>query len=249
MSRRAVVVGVAFLLALAGCSHESDEMARSRESPQAVFNTLLTALEKGDFETVVACLDPDVVAEAAALAAWRGLQERDDVEAQWRKPTPDEGRPHRDRPERLSPQEEEAKRKREEKRRRRAELLDKHGLTKEASDDLRKLPDVEAARKDVAKRLRDPAGFYLGFIQAYPTKREPEWVREGWPRPRLDAVAFDGDKAAGKFYFRAVVKGKPPVQEISWPISFVRRTEGDWRVADVSLLDFVGIERHLYYKY
>jgi hypothetical protein len=235
MSRRAVVVGVAFLLALAGCSHEPDETGGSRESPRAVFNTLLTALEKADFETVVACLDPDVVAEAAARAAWAVLQQRDDVEAQWTKPIPEE---EWRRPLRLSPQEE-AERK--EKRRRRSELLDKHGLTKDTSDDLRKLPDEKAARKDVARHLRDPAGFLVGFIRTCCRTHEPDWVRQGWPRPRLDEVAFDGDKAAGKFYFRMIVKEKPPVQEVSWSISFVRRTEGDWRVADEALLRFVGI--------
>jgi hypothetical protein len=228
-------------LLLVGCSNDPDG-GRSRRSPDAVFAALVIALEEKDFATVVACLDPDTVAKTAARGAWRGLQERYDVEAQWRQPRPeDNGWPGRWRP--LSPQEQEEERKHEEKRRLRYEVLEKHGLTKEVADALRKQPDSDTARADLACRIPDPAGFLADFLSASETYRA-EWLRENWPRPRLGRVTLDGNQAAGTFSFSRRMKGAPPVQELTWQISFVRVAERDWRVVGTSLLDFVGIPWH-----
>jgi hypothetical protein len=236
---------VLVLVATTGCFLVPGQAAPgSRESPHAVFNTLVTALEKEDFQTAVACLDPDSVAKTAARGAWRGLDERDDVGAQWRKPVPDDGWGHRrgrDVP--LSAQEEQARRKRQEKARRRFEVLDRHGLTKETSAALQRLPSEDAARTALAGRLDDPARFLAEFLQACETER-PDWLREDWPRPRLEEVAFDGDTATGKVVFRAITKDDRPVRELRWDISFVRLSKEDWRVVGISMLSFVGVPWH-----
>ena len=66
-------------------------------------------------------------------------------------------------------------------------------------------------------------------------------VRPERGRPRLDGVAFDGDRATGKCYFRAVTKDRPPVKELKEELSFVRQAQGDWRVVGGWMLDFVGV--------
>jgi hypothetical protein len=239
--------GLVALVALAGCSLLTDKEDRSRESPQAVFNTLMTALEEQDFATAVACLDPKSVDELAAKGAWRGLEERDKIGEQWQKPAPDDGWGHRrGRERRLSEQEKEKASRREQRRKRRFEVLDRYGLTKEASDALRKSPSEDAARAAAAARLSDPARFLIEFLEASETHK-PKWVTEKWGRPRLDEVAIDGDRASGKVIFRAVVKGHPRLRDLSWDLSFVRLNGGEWRIVGYSLLDFVGVPWHWAY--
>jgi hypothetical protein len=224
MGCRLNLVGVVVALAaLTGCSRDADPLSRkgiSTDTPQAVGAAWIAAMDEGDFETVVACMAPETVRKYATWTAWEGLQRRDQLEDRWAK----------DKEKRLDW--EEWERRRQQHAERVDPVLLEHGLTKKTSAELKVHLTRQDARQALAKKIRDPAGFYAGYLEAT-RKKVPVWKAEGWPPPRIDEVAIDGNHAKGKLIYRSnrVDKGDKLV-EFTKPLDFVRLPDGNWRIEE-----------------
>lgn len=218
MAPRIITVGIA-LVALAGCSREPDPPVEQRpagDSPDAVANAWIVAMDEGDFKRVVGCLAPDWVRERAADEAWSALELRDGLERRYGKDV--------------------AKRPAGEEieRRQRADRLDpvllEHGLTQQVSDDLKRLPTEEAARKALAKKIRNPAGFLVRYLEVT-RDSQPNWRKGNGTKPRVEDVVIDGGNAKGQLISTSnrVDKGDKQV-EFKKDITFIRLRDGNWRI-------------------
>jgi hypothetical protein len=238
MKVRIVILGFLALAALAGCSPDADSRKSkvTFDTPHAVCDAWLTAMDNGDFSTAVSCLAPESVKTYAMIYAWEALDLRDDLKTAWAKSGPRfASREHEER-------ERQRRRERKERGERLDPLLRAHGLTKQVSDELRRFPTATDASEALRGKIRDHAGFLVQYLEAT-HDRQPLWRKGNWPRPRVDELAINGDKAEGKLIYRTnrVDKGKE-VRELKKDVSLVRLRDGGWRVTELYLNVFFDEE-------
>jgi hypothetical protein len=222
-SRIRIIAAALALVAVAGCSRDSNAPVAKpplADRPEAVSQAWLAAMDKGDFKGMVACLAPETVREQATDHAWWLLELRDGLERSYSKdrPRPREG-------------DERRRKQRAEAARKVNPMLLEYGLTTAVSGDLKRLPK-EAARKALAEKIRDPAGFLIHYLEVTYDK-QPLWRKEKWPAPYVDGVVITGDKAEGRLIYLSnrVDKGDER-REFKKNISFVKLPDGNWRVVD-----------------
>jgi hypothetical protein len=207
MSSRNVLLGglLAGLVVLAGAAGGGDKSNKKYDSPKAVFEAAVNAVKKKDWKTFYACLTKDGQETMTGQVAFVGLMVRGFAEFDKTGKTK----------EKMAPL---------------TKILDKHGLTTETLDKMKKeAPKPSKDPKEMAKAFRalaapvkNKAGFIsevLEFLDKASTKKQQNPLENA----TLKDVKVDGDRAT------ATVVTKKGDEKTEEKITFVK-TGGSWKM-------------------
>lgn len=199
MIRDLIIAGV--LCATMALPSDASEKPKSQtyETPQECFRALVAAEEKRDQKTFVGCLAPESQKRMALETVYASLEGR-----------MVKGKDAEELAKMMRPV---------------ADALAKHGLTREATRDIKPGKKPEERRKAeeaILPLIKDPAGLLVDTMVAFDQAMGIKPGRTASGKTLTD-VKIDGDKATGV----VVIKGK--FSERKEPVSFVKIDKG-WRV-------------------
>jgi hypothetical protein len=195
------LAGLVVLVALAAAAAPAPNYGRVKASctPQEVFNAAERARQKGDFKAYLDCLSPQTQRAMAAGLALPCVR----VRAPWKRLKGSEDREFQALAERYASL---------------FRLLDKHGLTEEASKAALEARTDGEARKALAALIEDPEAFLVELSAHEVLAGEVKGVlQETKSVAKLTGVKIDGDKAVGVIVHNGVI------------INFVK-INGSWRI-------------------
>jgi len=207
------------LAALAVCAAQKDKdekpkdkdkeqpKARTYKTPQAVFDAAVASMSKKDYAVMVTCFTPEAQQQMAVDLATQGLFFRGKADDDEKIQT------------RFKPA---------------FEVMDKHGLTKAATKDV-KIKGFRPSKEDraaILKLVKDPAAFAAAYMTAQ-EKANEGGDKDQPPKPELKDLKIDGDKASGNIVVTFKVKGKDKdveaVRERKQPVNF-SKIKGGWLI-------------------
>jgi hypothetical protein len=174
----ALVVPLLGALALAASARDDEKdkpKATVYKTPQEVFDAFIPALNKRDTKTFVGCLAPEVIKKMAGDAARRGIERRIFAQTGGK----DGG----------------VNDKLMKSWKGTFDVLDKHGLTAEATKKI-KADDRQKAEAALVKLIKDHAAFLVDYQEAM-DKQEGSKPKESEVKAKLGDVKIDGDRATG----------------------------------------------------
>jgi len=207
-------------LAVAAVAREDDKKDKGKgkaavyKTPQAVFDARVKAEKDDDYETLVNCYTPDFqrrfVHFFGLIAAGRAdLTKKDDEKS---KKQLKEYKPLYD-------------------------ALDKHGLTAEAYEKLRKDAGKDAKKfeKGLDALIKDPAAFVVDVAKGM--KKVEAFSRNDKAERKLSDVKIDGDKASGTLTRTTTTKTKDKDKEnvktnVRKSTITFEKVDGSWRIDD-----------------
>jgi hypothetical protein len=211
MVRTLTLCGLLAALTVSAAQKDKDEKPKDKEAPKTyktpkeVFEAAVTAMTKKDFPAMVSCFTPEAHKQMATDLAAQGLLIRAKAEDDEKIMT------------KYKPV---------------FEVLDKHGLTKAATKDL-KIKGFRPTKEDRAallKLIKDPAAFTAASLAA---QDKASGGDKDEPKPSLTDVKIDGDKASAniviKFTVKPKDKDKEEVRENKQPVTF-SKIKGGWLI-------------------
>jgi len=186
--------------------------AKSYKTPQDVFDAAVTAMSKKDFAVMVGCFTPEAQQQMATDLAAQGMFMRNTAEGKFKdneKGDPDEKLLKQFKPV--------------------FDVMDKHGLTKATTKDLR-IKGLRLTKEDraaILKIVKDPAAFAAAYLTAQQKTFEGRDKDE--TKPALKDVKIDGDKASGSIVVTFKVKDKGEDVERRQPVTF-SKVKGGWLI-------------------
>jgi hypothetical protein len=219
---RSLTLAALMLAALAACAaaqkdkedkDKDKDKPKAYKTPQDCFDAILAAIEKKDAPALVGTLTPSAQKRMAATSAGQGVHLRALAEGK------DKGKKNEELAKLYKPL---------------LDVLDKHGLTEEATKDLDMDKQGRLTTKgEVAamKLVKDPTAFLTDFMSAS-IKMDKGPEKKDEPKPKLTDVKIDGDKATATVIDSIHVKQKDKddqVKEIKRPVEF-EKIKGGWRI-------------------
>jgi len=175
-------------------------------------------MRKKDYAALVSCFTPEAHKQMAVDLAMQGMLMRSHAE----------GKPAKDKEKSAEPDEKLLKTYKPV-----IEVLDRNGLTKAATKDL-KITGFRASkevREAILKRVKDPAAFAAAAMAALEKTNAGPADEE--PNATLTGVKIDGDKASGTVVAKLKVKpkdkDKEDVRERRQPVTF-SKIKGGWLI-------------------
>jgi hypothetical protein len=214
-------------LAVSAAQKDKDEKPKDKDkeqpkakvykTPKDAFDAAVAAMSKKDYAIMVSCFTPEAHKQMAADLAMQGMFIRGKAE----------GGPAKDK-EKGEPDEKAMKQYKPV-----FDVMDKHGLTKAATKDL-KSKGFRASKEDreaILKLVKDHAAFAAAFMTAQ--DKASDAPERDDPKPTLTDVKVDGDKASGnvvvKFKVKAKDKDAEEVRERKQPVTF-SKIKGGWLI-------------------
>jgi hypothetical protein len=214
LSRSLLLAALLLSLAVPAGAQKEKDKPKVYKTPQEVFDAFVTAVNKNDHKTRIACYPPVVQKKLATDWAIQGVFRRSQADSDGKIKGVD-----------YKPL---------------FEVLDKHGLTEKAT---KGITGLETGKKRIAARstliglVKDHAAFVADYeiaLAAVTDKgrpREKDKAKQTEVRPKLTEVKIDGDKATGVPVL--TIDGK----EKKGSVDFVKVGDG-WRIIpDRRLLD------------
>jgi hypothetical protein len=196
----------AFAVGAAQKDKDEKPKAKTYKTPQEVFDAAAASMRKKDFAVMVSCFTPEARHQMALDLAMQGLFFRGKAEDDEKMLT------------RFKPV---------------FEVMDKHGLTKAATKDV-KIKGFRPSKEDraaIRKLVKDPAAFAAAYLTAQ--EKTSEGRDKDDPKPALKDLKIDGDKASGNivvtFKVKSQDKDAEELRERKQPVTF-SKINGGWLI-------------------